>query len=522
MINLLSKHRAITIVSRRAAGERWPLALLPALSGTVALAVYLATLAPDLSWQHYGSDGGELITAAATLGIPHPPGYPTYVLLGKLLSLLPVGTVAWRFNLFSAVCMALATAVLAATIAGLQQRPKQPLSGNLGISTTAAALAFAFFPLVWSQAIITEVYALNLLFLAGFLWATMVRQSTALAGLCLGLGITGHLTSLFLLPFAFLITPRASWRVLLGWLLIGLLPLATLPVLARGNSPVMWGEPVDLQGWWWLVSGRLYHANLRFPPEMAHTSFVLRSLLQPMLWPVLVLLLAGSLTRAVYARKQRSAGAGIAVQSQAFTGRSTTRRPLPDLDHSRRLLAVLAATIIFYVGYAVLYQTADAPVLLLPAVLLSAILFAPLLDYAGPAAILLPVVLVALNFQPLNAAGDRSVRPLAEQLLAGAPANAILLTPGDRSIFTLWYFQAVEAQRPDLILVDSNLFAFSWYRQRLERQFPELRALQADDLPAFQQANQGQRPFCRAGLLANESGPAAVHCERNRPAGNGG
>ncbi|HID51919.1 MAG TPA: DUF2723 domain-containing protein, partial [Anaerolineae bacterium] len=84
-----------------------------AVTGGTALAVYWLTLAPDLTAAHWGGDGGELITAAVTLGVPHPPGYPTYVLLGKLFGFLPVGSVAYRFNLFSAVAVALAAAVVA-------------------------------------------------------------------------------------------------------------------------------------------------------------------------------------------------------------------------------------------------------------------------------------------------------------------------------------------------------------------------------------------------------------------------
>ncbi len=65
-------------------------------------AVYLATLAPTLSWRNEGRDGGDLVSAICTLGIPHPPGYPTYVLLGRLFALLPIGDAAYRANLMSA------------------------------------------------------------------------------------------------------------------------------------------------------------------------------------------------------------------------------------------------------------------------------------------------------------------------------------------------------------------------------------------------------------------------------------
>ena len=53
----------------------------------------------------YVGDSGELVAAVATLGIPHPTGYPLYVLLGKLWTLLvPIGSIAFRMSLMSAAC----------------------------------------------------------------------------------------------------------------------------------------------------------------------------------------------------------------------------------------------------------------------------------------------------------------------------------------------------------------------------------------------------------------------------------
>ena len=55
----------------------------------------------------YVGDSGELVTAVYLLGIPHPTGYPLYVLLGKLWTLvLPLGSIAWRMSLFSAAAAA--------------------------------------------------------------------------------------------------------------------------------------------------------------------------------------------------------------------------------------------------------------------------------------------------------------------------------------------------------------------------------------------------------------------------------
>ncbi|MBP7792204.1 MAG: DUF2723 domain-containing protein [Candidatus Goldbacteria bacterium] len=49
----------------------------------------------------YLGDSGEIVTAVWTLGIGHPPGYPLYTLTGKIFSLIPLGDIAYRINLFS-------------------------------------------------------------------------------------------------------------------------------------------------------------------------------------------------------------------------------------------------------------------------------------------------------------------------------------------------------------------------------------------------------------------------------------
>ncbi|MBC7260533.1 MAG: DUF2723 domain-containing protein, partial [Chloroflexi bacterium] len=66
---------------------------------SLAFSLYLRTLAPSVLI----SDPGEYQFVLYELGIPHPTGYPLYVLLGYLWSRLPIGSVAYRINLLSAV-----------------------------------------------------------------------------------------------------------------------------------------------------------------------------------------------------------------------------------------------------------------------------------------------------------------------------------------------------------------------------------------------------------------------------------
>ena len=131
----------------------------PALiTGGLALALYARTLAPGLTWAHNGADGGDLLAAALTHGVPHPSGYPAYqLLLASALKLAP-GEPARIGNWLSAISAALAVALLTdlarRTLAEQRWR---------NIAALAAGLIFATSPGLWSQAVITEVYAPNAL-----------------------------------------------------------------------------------------------------------------------------------------------------------------------------------------------------------------------------------------------------------------------------------------------------------------------------------------------------------------------
>lgn len=492
----------------RQSGRAWA---APLLTAAVASIVYGVTVAPDLTWAHYGIDGGELVTAVYTLGVPHPPGYPTYILLGKLFSLIPLGSIAFRLNLFSALCMSLAAAFVAAcrlpyTVSRkpLTVKPTQPTTHEpqttddrfpitdygLRITDFTAGLTFAFAPLVWGQALIAEVYALQMAFLAAFLWATLSGRAAWLRGLLLGISITAHLTSALALPLALALTPRRRWLPLLGSLALGLTPFLLLPLLARSGSPIIWGDATTLRGWQQLVSAAVYRAYaFGLPPAAAPARLAVWAWLAFwQLTPLGILLLGWRLWQS---RK--------------------------DASHERRRTAVLAGTAVLFTLYAFAYNTADAPVLLLPALLLAVLLMRPALEPVGRWALLLPIGLLLLNFNQQQVRDEQLIRPYALSLLHTVPTDAILLTPGDATIFSLWYFQHVEQTRTDVLLVDRSLLAFDWYRQRLAAQHPALADdLRSDDVDAFSAAAAGERPFCTATLADPAAAAASVVCREEK------
>jgi len=206
---------------------------LPAglLAAGAALLLYLRTLAPGL----LPGDSGEFQTLAYLLGDTHPTGYAVYLLLAKPFTWLPLGDVAYRVNLFSAVMAGL-------TIGGVYLAGKL-LTGHRG-PAVLGGLALAVSPTFWSQALIAEVYTPGAAFLVGvllpLLWWERRRQPWALfaAGVAGGLSLGVHLTVPLLAPavLLFLLLSRRRgetvWRpALLGALAgVGLALLAFLIV----------------------------------------------------------------------------------------------------------------------------------------------------------------------------------------------------------------------------------------------------------------------------------------------------
>jgi hypothetical protein len=184
--------------------------------GAIVLAGYALTLAPTVTFW----DAGELIAAAHTLGIPHPPGTPLFVLLAHVWALLvPVGEYAARTNLLSATASAAAAAtwflVAHDTTRHLARGLDQPGGTVVRVGgAAAAALAGAFSFTNWQNSNETEVYAIATLTIALIVWLALrwrERRSPRLLLLAvylLALSVGNHLLALLAGPalVVFLVT----------------------------------------------------------------------------------------------------------------------------------------------------------------------------------------------------------------------------------------------------------------------------------------------------------------------------
>lgn len=217
-------------------------AFVPSLvAGIVMLGIYLG-LAPR--FPVFG-DSPELMAASIRLGIAHPTGYPLLLLLGKLASLVPAGTIAYRLNALSGLAGSLACAALCFL-----------LCRAFGSQVVACivTVVFGLSTIMWQNCTQFEVYSLDALFLSSsFLLAHEVwgcgpvdlarrHQCFRWLALTAGLGVSHHLTFVAALPAAgwMAFSQRARWRpgrrdilAAAGLFAVGLLPWLYLPIRGR-------------------------------------------------------------------------------------------------------------------------------------------------------------------------------------------------------------------------------------------------------------------------------------------------
>src|SRR3954452_13179656 len=236
-----------------------PSYLAAAITSAAVFVLYVLTLAPSTAmW-----DTSEYITAAYTLGLPHPPGNPLFVLIGRVFSILPIApTTAVRINLLAAICSAVSAGMWfliteRVLVSWFVERWQRILGGV--VAAVIGATSFT----VWNQSVVNEkVYTVSLVGIAVLSWL-MIRWSDdpdgrkadrilVLVAYLLGLGYANHMAGMLAAPAVglavLIVRPRTifRWKLLLacvGMLLFGLTPFATQPIRAAYFPAINEGEP---------------------------------------------------------------------------------------------------------------------------------------------------------------------------------------------------------------------------------------------------------------------------------------
>ncbi|HEY6867830.1 MAG TPA: DUF2723 domain-containing protein [Candidatus Eisenbacteria bacterium] len=245
----------------------------------VAAVVYLLTLTPTVPFW----DSGEFIAVSNILGVPHPPGTPFYVMLGRLATLVPIATIAQRVNGLSAVASALAVLLTYLTTLRLIRlaQGRGPSGNTIPVDAAGrplpldphgewlaqfgaviGALMLAFSDNFWENAIEAEVYSMMsmaqvlVLWLGLKWWEDHERRPTAgplllavyvmwlCVGLHLGVGMMGF-------PLLVLVA-LVDWRVALVFAMPFLSVLGVVKGLEKMTGGVLLFSEATFLALWWM------------------------------------------------------------------------------------------------------------------------------------------------------------------------------------------------------------------------------------------------------------------------------
>lgn len=435
---------------------QWSALVVTVLTG----AIYVATLLPGVSF----GDWGEMQSIPYQLGVAHPTGYPLAVLIGKLWSFLPIGSVAYRANLLSAVEMSLALGVVVLIMGRLGVRP---------LVAASLAIVLAAVPTVWAAATTARVDALHLLLVTLLLhralcWAQHRRpRDLGLAALLAGLALANHMLTLMVAPFVALYVVWVGRHELIrrpvlipAAALAGVAGLAVylyIPIRAAFGPSWVYGQLLTPDGFWYLVSGAMFRSNMQFLSTAGLANFAAH--VGPLVgltaarWHPL-LLAAAATGWAVMLRRNPAFAVLEAVL--VIAGVYFYVNYYGDLEHYL-LLSWLIIAVCIAVAFEALIasgtraldgaagegepsrQARGSPV--------AAIAGAALLTFAG--------LSVGLGWKANDLSHDVRGQAFVDQVFATLPEDAVLLTYWD-AIEPLWYAHCVEGRRPDLLILASS------------------------------------------------------------------
>src|SRR6266508_5378838 len=476
-----------------------------------ALFLYTWTLAPTVTL----TDSGELIVVAQGVGVAHPPGFPLWVILAHLASLVPLGNIAERINSSSAVFAALASAMLTLVVAELMiaipylltrkkrsaQRNKKAEDSHVAQllicgPALGAGLLMAFSRTLWAYATIAEVYTLNALLILIILFlmlrwrryilADRANNDTAImihdrwlyaAALVFGLALgVHHVTVGLILPALAVLVYRTeglrfftSRRLVYAALIsIGALVAvyAYLPFAASRSPVINWGNPRSLQEIWWHITVRQYRVFFSFSPNIMGGQFIefCRMLLREFgfVWLPLLLVLAFAGFATAY-RRDRIGFWFVLFIVIADLAYALAYEIAEDKD-AYYLPTFIAIAIAAGFGIRWLIQLTIS----------KSILIERSYWVAGIAVLLSSATALAANWPFNNRRHYLIAHDYVENLLSTIEPDGLLLTQDWQVVSPMLYAQEVEQRRTDVKVVDINLLRRSWYFDYLKHAHPGL------------------------------------------------
>ncbi|MBI3789148.1 MAG: DUF2723 domain-containing protein [Ignavibacteriales bacterium] len=458
------------------------------LIGIVVSVAYITTMCSTISF----IDSGELATVASTLSIAHPTGYPLFTLLGRCAVMSPINTSPIvKLNFLAALFTAIAIGLFFKTtilldrshnVFKFQGKNNQPNAINRKFfPASIGALTLAFSSTVWAQSVDVEVYSLHLLFLVLTMWALVkgieeqledgntLSRFLILFSFLFGLGFTNHLTMILVIPaFGYLYFSsfgkqrNALLRLgkLLPFSLLGLSTYLYLPIRSSSYPPLNWGHPAQLERLFWHVSGKQYRSWMfsGFQNAEKQFNYFINHFPSEFHWVVIGILLMG-----VWQTFQRSRKLFFFLLI-AFASclAYSINYDIHDID-SYFLLAYIVSGFFVVSGLNLIFYLVErrSPVF---AMLLGIILL-----------ISLPLIQFSSNKKGVDESNNFLVEDYTRNILQNLKTNAVVFSyQWDYFVAPSLYYQIVQKERPDVVIIDKELLRRSWYFIELEKRYPRL------------------------------------------------
>ncbi len=239
--------------------DRWHDIIFQILIFLFSFQLYLKGLCPTI----YVGDSGELTTTAHLLGVAHPSGYPTYILISKFFMFLPIDNIAVRINIVSALFFALSFLL---TYQCFQ------IIGISRLWLIPALLIASTVRVFWEEATVARVYGLNLFFILLLLRLVLPRKISShhllLTSFISGLALGNHLQILFtIIPVLVLILihfRHSLFKILpalMIFFLLGISVYLELPIRSSQNPEMDWENPETLSQFLVSVGRGSYWSN---------------------------------------------------------------------------------------------------------------------------------------------------------------------------------------------------------------------------------------------------------------------
>lgn len=505
----------------------------------ICLVIYMITLYPSVGFM----DSGELATAFATFGIPHPTGYPLSLLIEHIFSFLPIGnSVIYRLNLLSAILTSVAvfifwftsfkflTLVSKAEVISHKSQKKVKQKENvvdeliLSVAASFSALCFGLVRTMWSNAIQIEVYALHSVMLSIIIYFMFCiygslnekpKKIWLYLFIALGFSFANHMTTIFILTgliYLYYLQYKENnifGKQILGFIFAvipGLLLYFVLMIRSLPKPFMNWSDPTSL-------SNLIYH--------MRGGDFS-------------QLMFSGS---NVFSKNLSNFLSGFPIEfSYLFAGLSLIgliRLYLSD----KKLFAIFAVLILGCLLYSLNYNIRDLQsyfTLIFLMMSLSAGFGLIYISFAlshslksKPVAIIIVIGLVSsvtalsVNFNSNDNHNNYLVEDLAKNTLNSLAPNSILLVyEWGYTYPATVYYQQVEKLRSDVKVFNVKFLSVLWYLENIKKYYPDIYENVKNEIEDYRRlyTDEGSQPLTQAlsnlvkGFFVKNFGKYPMYC----------